>query len=62
MEQDFRIWALRMKLWVKGRDWSFGHAFVNWNERYLGSHPEYLAMQESGERGTRDKNGTPATG
>ena len=29
MEQDFRIWALRMKLWVKGRDWSFGHAFVN---------------------------------
>ena len=55
MEQDFRIWALRMKLWVKGRDWSFGHAFVNWNERYLDSHPEYLAMQENGERGTRDR-------
>ena len=55
MEQDFRIWALRMKLWVKGRDWSFGHAFVNWNERYLNSHPEYLAMQENGERGTKDR-------
>ena len=55
MEQDSRIWALRMKLFVRQRDWNFGHAFVNWNERYLDSHPEYLALQESGERGTKDR-------
>lgn len=55
MEQDFRIWALRMKLFVRGRDWNFGHAFVDWNERYLDSHPEYLALQENGERGTKDR-------
>ena len=55
MDQDFRIWALRMKLFVKGRDWNLGHAFVGWNARYLNSHPEYLALQENGERGTADK-------
>ena len=55
MEQDFRIWAQRMKLFVKGRDWEFGHAFLKWNERFLDSHPEYLALQENGERGTKDR-------
>lgn len=55
MDQDFRIWALRMKLFVKGRDWNLGHAFTGWNTRYLESHPEYLALQENGERGTADR-------
>ena len=55
MEQDFRIWALRMKLFVKERDWEFGHAFVKWNERFIDSNPEFLALQENGERGTRDR-------
>lgn len=55
MGQDFRIWALRMKLFVKGEDWRFGHAFMDWNERFLSTHPEYLALQPDGERGTKDR-------
>jgi len=37
----------------------FGHAFLNWNDKYRDTHPEYLALQANGERGTA-KKGTRA--
>ena len=46
-----REWMLRMRHQTRER-FSFGHAFGHWNKRYYKSHPEYLAMNEDGTRGT----------
>ena len=46
-----REWMLRMRHQTR-EHFSFGHAFGDWNKRFYHSHPEYLAMNEDGTRGT----------
>lgn len=46
-----REWMLRMRHQTR-EQFSFGHAFGGWNKRFYKSHPEYLAMNEDGSRGT----------
>ena len=46
-----REWMLRMRHQTR-EQFSFGHAFGDWNKRFYHSHPEYLAMNEDGTRGT----------
>ena len=48
--EDYRRWLLRMRLWDRNPP-VFGHAFTNWNRRFRLVHPEYLALDENGERG-----------
>ena len=47
---DNYVWGLRMRHQIR-EPYAFGHAFGKWNERFLKSHPEYLAQNESGTRG-----------
>jgi len=54
--QDVARWKLRQKMFVR-ESMPFGHAFLNWNDTYRDTHPEYLALQKNGERGT-DKKGS----
>ena len=46
-----REWMMRMRHQTR-ESFSFGHAFEHWNKRFYESHPEYLAMNEDGTRGT----------
>ena len=46
-----REWMLRMRHQTR-HQFKFGHAFTDWNRRYHKSHPEYLALNEKGERGS----------
>jgi len=56
--QDTARWKMRQKMFIR-EVMPFGHAFLNWNDRYRDTHPEYLALQANGERGTA-KKGTRA--
>lgn len=44
-------WKLRQKMFIR-ENILFGHAFGRWNSKYIKTHPEYLALQPNGERGT----------
>ena len=50
---DDYVWGLRMRHQTR-EEFSLGHAFRRWNERFYRSHPEFLAMDENGRRGTPD--------
>ena len=52
--EDVRRWKLRQKMYIR-EPMPFGHAFLAWNDRYRDTHPEYLALQKNGERGTAKK-------
>ncbi len=52
--RDFRIWRRRMRL-VSRAKFTYGHAFTKWNERFLKSHREYLAMWDGTKRGRTRK-------
>ena len=56
--RDTARWKMRQKMFIR-EVMPFGHAFLNWNDRYRDTHPEYLALQANGERGTA-KKGTRA--
>ena len=52
-EQAIARWKLRQKMLIRERI-PFGHAFGTWNAKYRDTHPEYLALQENGKRGTSE--------
>ena len=52
-------WKLRQKMYIR-ESMPFGHAFVSWNDRYHDTHPEYLALQKNGKRGTANKGSRDA--
>lgn len=54
-------WKLRHKMFMR-EQLPFGHAFTKWNDMYRDTHPEYLALQENGERGTSKKGSPLANG
>lgn len=45
-------WTRRQRLMLDSLDVSGGHAFNDWHERFHETHPEYLALQPDGTRGT----------
>lgn len=57
--RDIARWKLRQKMFVR-EPMPFGHAFTAWNDRYRDTHPEYLALQKNGERGTAKKGSRDA--
>ena len=57
--KDVRRWKLRQKMWIR-ESMPFGHAFTSWNNKYLETHPEYLALQKNGERGISNKKSRDA--
>ena len=57
--KDVRYWKLRQKMWIR-EEMPFGHVFTAWNNKYLETHPEYLALQKNGERGTSKKDSRDA--
>lgn len=48
--KDDVMWMLRQRHQTRNKFW-YAHAFVNWNPKYIHSHPEYLALDEKGVRG-----------
>ena len=56
---DAKRWKLRQKMWIR-ESMPFGHAFTTWNDKYRDTHPEYLALQSNGERGTANKGSRAA--
>ena len=58
---DIWRWKLRQKMFMR-EQLPFGHAFTKWNDLYYDTHPEYLAMQENGKRGTPKKGSPLANG
>lgn len=57
--ENVRRWKLRQKMWIR-EEMPFGHAFTTWNDKYRETHPEYLALQKNGERGTSKKGSRDA--
>ena len=57
--EDVRRWKLRHKMFER-ESIPFGHAFLAWNDKYRDTHPEYLALQKNGERGTAKKGSRDA--
>ena len=57
--KDVNRWKLRQKMFIR-ESMPFGHAFTGWNDKYRESHPEYLALQKNGERGTAKKGSRDA--
>ena len=57
--EDVKRWKLRQKMWIR-EHMPFGHAFTTWNDKYRETHPEYLALQKNGERGTAKKGSREA--
>lgn len=47
---DRTRWLLRHRLQDREDFW-YGHAFADWQEKYLRTHPDYLAMNPDGTRG-----------
>ena len=43
-------WMLRLRHQTR-RKFAYGHAFTDWNTRFLKSHPDYLAIDKNGVRG-----------
>lgn len=58
-ERDIARWKLRHKMFER-ESMPFGHAFLDWNDKYRETHPEYLALQKNGERGTAKKGSRDA--
>lgn len=52
---DSITWMNRMRH-VTREKFSFGHAFVKWNDRFYRSHPEYLPLLVNGRRGRDPKS------
>jgi len=48
--RQMKVWLRRMRHENRA-GFTYGHAFVNWNRRYLHEHPDYLALDENGRRG-----------
>ena len=48
-------WLLRMRLFNRGKI-PHGHAFRDWQAKYLATHPEYLGLSGDGTRGVKAKN------
>lgn len=48
--EDDALWMLRQRHQTRDK-FSYGHAFVDWNPKYIHSHPEYLALNANGVRG-----------
>ena len=57
--KDVNCWKLRQKMFSR-ESMPFGHAFIGWNDKYRDTHPEYLALQKNGERGTAKKGSRDA--
>ena len=57
--KDANRWKLRQKMFSR-ESMPFGHAFTGWNDKYRDTHPEYLALQKNGERGTAKKGSRDA--
>ena len=47
---DDARWMLRQRHQTR-EVFGYGHAYVEWNPKYIHDHPEYLAMDEKGVRG-----------
>ena len=58
-DRDVWRWKLRQKMFSR-ESMPFGHAFLSWNDKYRDTHPEYLALQKNGERGTAKKGSRDA--
>ena len=58
-ERDIARWKLRQKMFER-ESMPFGHAFLTWNDKFRDTHPEYLALQANGERGTAKKGSREA--
>ena len=43
-------WNLRMRIESRKR-FNYGHAFIDWNERFAETRPEFLALDKKGRRG-----------
>ena len=57
--RDATRWKLRQKMFIR-EEMPFGHSFLKWNDKYRDTHPEYLALQKNGERGTAKKGSRDA--
>ena len=57
--EDIKRWKRRQKMFIR-ESMPFGHAFLDWNDKYRETHPEYLALQKNGERGTAKKGSREA--
>lgn len=42
-------WHGRMRLWSR-EQFEYGHAFTQWQDRFLKTHPEYLSLRDDGSR------------
>lgn len=49
-QRDESVWRRRMRM-GKSADFTYGHAFTKWWEKYGPTHPEYFALGKNGERG-----------
>ena len=54
-----RRWKLRQKMFIR-EPMPFGHAFTHWNDKFIATHPEYLALQADGKRGSEKKGSRDA--
>ena len=52
--EDRAVWALRMRHQTT-RFFKYGHAFRDWQKRYLADHPEFFGLNPYGTRGLPDK-------
>lgn len=57
--RDVLQWKLRQKMYIR-ESMPFGHAFTAWNDKYFETHPEYLALQKNGTRGTAERGSRKA--
>ena len=48
--EDDALWMLRHRHQTRDK-FSYGHAFVHWNPKYIHSNPEFLALDAEGVRG-----------
>lgn len=47
---DERVWQKRMRM-GSSLDFTYGHAFRKWWDKYGATHPEYFALGKNGKRG-----------
>lgn len=50
-----RTWSRRQRLQLDSLEMG-GHAFMDWGERFHETHPEYLALQPDGSRGSKSED------
>lgn len=54
--RDETVWQRRMRM-GSSVDFTYGHAFTKWWDKYGPTHPEYFALGKNGERGpANEKN------